>query len=114
TRDFASLHRQALRDQAIARLHGTTFSLPYLDHRVVRAARAIPPERLLTPETGKVPLREVAARLLPPGIAAAPKKAMQYGSGIAGAIRELARKNGYKRSVQRYLTHLSGEGHGRT
>ena len=113
-RDFASLRRQALRDQAIARLHGTSFSLPYLDHRVVRAARTIPPGRLLTPETGKVPLREVAARLLLPGIAAAPKKAMQYGSGIAGAIRELARKNGYKRSVQRYLTHLSGEGHGRT
>ena len=111
-RDFASLRRQALRDQAVARLHGTCFSLPYLDHRVVRAARAIPPGTLLSAGTGKVPLREVAARLLPQGIAGAPKKAMQYGSGIAGAIRVLARENGYKRSVQRYLTHLSGERHG--
>jgi len=108
-RDFASLRGQALRDQAVARLHGTAFSLPYLDLRVVRAARALPPEGLVSPDTGKVPLREVAERLLPPVMARAPKKAMQYGSGIAGAIRDLARKNGYKRSVQGYITQLSGE-----
>jgi asparagine synthase (glutamine-hydrolysing) len=93
----------------VARLHGTSFSLPYLDLRVVRAARAIPPDRLVSPGTGKVPLRELAARLLPPEIAHAPKKAMQYGTGIAGAIRDLARKNGYKRSVQRYLFQLTGD-----
>jgi len=108
-RDFASLRGQALRDQAVARLHGTFFSLPYLDLRVVRAARAIPAEQFVSAETGKIPLREVAARLLPPEIASAPKKAMQYGSGIAGVIRDLARKNGYKRSVQDYIIQLSGD-----
>ena len=107
-RDFVSLRGQALRDQAVARLHGTTFSLPYLDLRVVRAAQAIPPEQFVLAGTGKIPLREVAARLLPPDIASAPKKAMQYGSGIAGAIRGLARKNGYNRSVQGYIIQLSG------
>jgi asparagine synthase (glutamine-hydrolysing) len=107
-RDFASLRGQALRDQAVARLHGTRFSYPYLDLRVVRAARAIPPDRLVQGGSGKVPLRELAARLLPPEIAHAPKKAMQYGTGIAGAIRDLARKNGYKGSVQRYLFRLTG------
>ena len=107
-RDFASLRDQALRDQAIARLHGTCFSLPYLDLRVVRAARALPADGLVTADTGKVPLREVAARILPSDIASAPKKAMQYGSGIAGAIRGLARKNGYKRSVQGYIIQISG------
>jgi asparagine synthase (glutamine-hydrolysing) len=107
-RDFASLREQALRDQAVARLHGTCFSLPYLDLRVVRAARSLPPGGLVSADTGKVPLREVAARILAPDIASAPKKAMQYGSGIAGAIRGLARKNGYKRSVQGYIIQLSG------
>jgi asparagine synthase (glutamine-hydrolysing) len=107
-RDFASLRDQALRDQAVARIHGTCFSLPYLDLRVVRAARSIPTDSLVSAGTGKVPLREVAAHFIPPDIAFAPKKAMQYGSGIAGAIRELARKNGYKRSVQGYIIQLSG------
>ena len=107
-RDFASLRDQALRDQAVARIHGTCFSLPYLDLRVVRAARSMPTDSLVSAGTGKVPLREVAARILPPDIASAPKKAMQYGSGIAGAIRGLARKNGYKRSVQGYIIQLSG------
>jgi asparagine synthase (glutamine-hydrolysing) len=108
-RDFGSLRGQAIRDQGVARLHGTSFSLPYLDLRVVRAARAVPRDRLVSASTGKIPLREVAARLLPPDLAMAPKKAMQYGSGISGAIRKLARKNGYKRSVQGYLFQLSGE-----
>ena len=108
-RDFASLRGQALRDQAVARLHGTAFSLPYLDLRVVRAARSIPPDRLVSAGMGKVPLRELAARLLPPEVALAPKKAMQYGTGISRAIRELARKNGYKGSVQRYIFRLTGE-----
>jgi asparagine synthase (glutamine-hydrolysing) len=113
-RDFAGLRGQALRDQAVARLHGTWFSLPYLDLRVVRAAQSLPAEGLVSADTGKVPLREVAARILPADIASAPKKAMQYGSGIAGAIRGLARKNGYKRSVQGYITRISGEKDGLT
>jgi asparagine synthase (glutamine-hydrolysing) len=104
-RDFASLRCQALRDQAVARLHGTAFSLPYLDLRVVRAAQAIPPDRLVSPGEGKIPLRELGARLLPPGIARAPKRAMQYGSGIAGAIRRLARKNGH-RTVGEHIAYL--------
>ena len=108
TQDFASLRDQAMRDQAVARHHGTCFSLPYLDLRVVRAARSIPADQFITGGTGKMPLREVAARFIPPAIAFAPKKAMQYGTGIARAIRGLARKNGYKRSVQGYINQISG------
>ena len=108
-RDFASLRGQCLRDQAVARLHGTAFSYPYLDLRVVRASHAIPPGGLIVAGTGKAPLRELAARVIPPRFAAEPKKAMQYGSGIARAIRGLARKNGYKGSVQRYLFRLTGD-----
>jgi asparagine synthase (glutamine-hydrolysing) len=104
-RDFASLRRQALRDQAVARLHGASLSLPFLDLRVVRAARALPPEKLLSGGTGKIPLRELAALLLPPEIASRPKRAMQYGSGIAGVIRDLARKNGH-RTVGEHIAYI--------
>jgi len=107
-RDFEGLRDQALRDQAVARLHDTFFSLPYLDLRVVRAAQSLPSQGLVSADAGKIPLREVAARILPPDIASAPKKAMQYGSGIAGAIRALARKNGHK-SLQTYITQLLAE-----
>ncbi|MDD3407553.1 MAG: asparagine synthase, partial [Methanomicrobium sp.] len=34
------------------------------------------------------------------------KKAMQYGSGVMKEIQKLARDNGYKNSVQRYIDHL--------
>ena len=94
-RDFASLGRQAERDQAVAALHGTCFSLPYLDVRVVRAAMAIPGGRLVRSGVRKYPLREVAGRHIPPEIAWYDKKAMQYGSGVWKAIRDLARHNGY-------------------
>ena len=41
-RDFLGLELQADRDQSVAALHGTYLSMPYMDVRVVRAARAIP------------------------------------------------------------------------
>ncbi|NYT17420.1 MAG: asparagine synthase, partial [Methanomicrobiales archaeon] len=51
----------------------------------------------------KKPLREVAARHIPPEIAYYEKKAMQYGTGIWKVLRKMARTNGYKRSLQGYL-----------
>ena len=41
-KDFQRLPRQLARDQAVAGLFGAYFSLPYMDCRVVAAARAIP------------------------------------------------------------------------
>jgi len=105
-RDFASLRRQGDRDQAVAALHGIYFSLPYLDVRVVRAARAIPAGDLVRSGVRKYPLREVAERHIPPEIAWYDKKAMQYGSGIWKIIRKLARHNGYKKAVQDYINQF--------
>jgi len=107
-RDFFTLHAQAVRDQAIARLHGTLLSYPYLDPRVVRAAGRIPAADLVNGGVGKQPLRVLAARHLPAEVAGRGKKAMQYGSGIWPHLRRRARENGYKRSVQGYLDWLSG------
>ncbi len=112
-RDFASLRVQGQRDQAVAGLFGCTFSLPYLDCAVVRAARALPPASLVSGGLGKQPLRAVAADLIPAEIAAYPKKAMQYGSGIWQVIRRLSRHNGYKNAVQGYLITLERNEHGR-
>lgn len=112
-RDFSSLPAQGARDQAVAGLFGCTFSLPYLDCGVVRAARALPPASLVRDGLGKQPLRAVAAARIPTEIALYPKKAMQYGSGIWREVRRLSRHNGYKNSVQGYLITLERNGHGR-
>jgi len=111
-RDFIGLELQADRDQAVAALHGTYFSMPYLDVRVVRAARAIPAAEKVQGGRRKVPLRQVAERHIPPEFAWYEKKAMQYGSGVWKVLQKLARKNGYKVSLQDYIHHIRGEEHG--
>ena len=111
-KDFLGLPGQAERDQAVAALHGTYISMPYLDIRVVRAARLIPGHEKVVEGVRKRPLRLVAERHIPPGIAWYDKKAMQYGSGVWRTIRELARHNGYKRSVQGYINQFGVRDHG--
>jgi len=111
-RDFIGLEQQADRDQAVAGLHGAYLSMPYLDVRVVRAARAIPAAEKVQGGRRKVPLRQVAERHIPPEFAWYEKKAMQYGSGVWKVLQKLARKNGYKVSLQDYINHISGEDHG--
>jgi asparagine synthase (glutamine-hydrolysing) len=111
-RDFAGLACQALRDQSVAALNGTYLSMPFLDVRVVRAARSIPASKMVREGVGKWPLREVAARHIPHEIAFYRKKAMQYGTGIAKVLRMFARDNGYKRSLQGYLDQIRTTGGG--
>ncbi|WP_321507301.1 asparagine synthase-related protein [uncultured Methanoregula sp.] len=111
-RDFLGLEQQARRDQGIAALHGTYLSMPYMDARVVRAARAIGAADKVRDGRRKIPLRTVAERYISKDLAGYEKKAMQYGSGVYGVLRKLARKNGYKTSVQDYIDHISRVDHG--
>jgi asparagine synthase (glutamine-hydrolysing) len=111
-RDIAGLEDQATRDQSVAALFGVYLSMPYLDMRVVRSARAIPTNERVRDGQGKVPLRKVAERHIPAEIAWYRKKAMQYGSGIWKVLQKLARKNGYKMSVQDYIDQISRMEHG--
>ncbi len=111
-RDFAGLEQQADRDQAIAALHGTYLSLPYMDVRVVRAARKIPAADKVKDGRRKIPLRQVAERYIPAEFAWYEKKAMQYGSGVWKVLQKLARKNGYKTSLQDYIDHIIRVEHG--
>lgn len=105
-RDFETLHHQLNRDQAIASLFDVYFSFPYLDVRVVRAAQNIPANEKVVGNIRKKPLRRVAELYMPREIALYEKKAMQYGSGVHRAIKSLARKNGYKNSMQGYLDYM--------
>jgi asparagine synthase (glutamine-hydrolysing) len=59
-----------------------------------------------------VPLREIAERYIPKEFAWQEKKAMQYGSGVAKVLQQLARKNGYKTSMQDYIDHIGRVEHG--
>jgi asparagine synthase (glutamine-hydrolysing) len=105
--DFARLPEQVARDQAVAMGEGVLISYPYLDARVIAAAREIPAARKVSGGIRKRALREVAEEFLPPGIAWKEKKAMQYGSGIWRELQRIARKKGYRR-VGEYLARLPG------
>ena len=108
-KDFLGLSLQLARDQAVAALYGTYFSLPYMDVRVVKAALSIPAGEKVCDGVRKKPLREVAERFMPSEIALHEKKAMQYGSGVMKEIQRLANRRGYRKSVQDYLLWLCGE-----
>jgi asparagine synthase (glutamine-hydrolysing) len=110
--DVAGLGTQVVRDQSVAALHGTFLSMPYMDVRVVRAASAIAAEEKVHDGKRKIPLRTVAERYMPKELAWYEKKAMQYGSGVWGVLKKLARKNGYKTSVQDYIDHIQRVKHG--
>ena len=105
-RDFEGLPLQSLRDQSVASIHGTYISCPYMDMRVVRASHNLPPGGMVENGIRKYPLRMVAAGYMPEEAAFYSKKAMQYGSGVWKEIQRLARKNGYKNSVQGYIDQL--------
>jgi asparagine synthase (glutamine-hydrolysing) len=60
----------------------------------------------------KIPLRKVAERHIPAEFAWYEKKAMQYGSGVWKELQRLARKNGYKTSVQDYIDQIDRVDHG--
>jgi asparagine synthase (glutamine-hydrolysing) len=112
SRDIGILWEQAARDQSVAALHEVYFSMPYLDIRVVRAALAIPAHEKVHAGGQKVPLRLVAERHIPADLAWYDKKAMQYGSGVWKELQKLARKKGYKTSMQDYIDHISRVNHG--
>lgn len=57
--------------------HGLEVRPPFLDHRVVEYAFALPPERKLLKGNGKVILKRTFGHLLPPAIPKRPKKGFE-------------------------------------
>lgn len=81
------------RTERIARRLGHEIFAPYLDPRFRRAAEALPIEtRLPRPEAKAWLRRWAAGRGLPGAIAGRPKRALQYGSGIARWLQDAARR----------------------
>jgi asparagine synthase (glutamine-hydrolysing) len=86
------------RDDAATMAHGVELRVPFLDMRVVAAARHMGPS-LKVRHNGKdyirkYVLRKVAEKYLPPEVASAPKKAIQYGTGVQKTLEKLARTRG--------------------
>jgi asparagine synthase (glutamine-hydrolysing) len=91
--DLARLRNDDLpRCAAYARRHGRTLVAPFLDPDVVRAAAGIPIADRLPADVAKPALRRLARRRgVPEAIVEAPKRAIQYGSGVDRWLRRTAR-----------------------
>ncbi|MEM5804747.1 MAG: asparagine synthase C-terminal domain-containing protein [Candidatus Aenigmatarchaeota archaeon] len=84
-RDLEKLASGGL-EQKIASHFGKKLILPFLDRAVIRFSTALPLERKISGGRNKIILREAAEMLDLGLIAQRPKKAAQYGSGIAKVL----------------------------
>jgi len=84
---------------------GVELRLPYTDGDLINLGLSMPTSLKIPKTVGqprKIVLRALAERLgLPSEVADRPKKAIQYSTGVAKALRKLSKGEGL--SVQRYL-----------
>lgn len=90
--DYATYHLQQERDRSVAALWGIDILQPFMNPRVVAVSRTLQQEDLVDGDLRKVALRRAAESCLPHDLAWLPKKAMQYGTGVAKIIEHQARK----------------------
>lgn len=113
TETVRTLPDQLERDVLSLRAAGVEPATPLLDDRVVAAALALPDGLLVDGDERKVALRRVAAGRVPASVAAADKKAVQYGTYVSRELDRLARRAGYKRRmddhVGKYVEALCAE-----
>ena len=88
------------RDDAAAMAHGVEMRVPYLDLAVIGISQRIDTS-LKVYFDGKDYIRKYILRILsekylPDEIASAPKKAIQYGTGVQKTLEKLAKSEGYK------------------
>lgn len=93
-------HVNLQRDNAVTMANSVGLICPFLDLDLVNTAMSLHPQLKIEGPTDflrKHVLRIVAQNLgLPEYIVSRPKKSVQYGSGTDKAIRELAKKKGFK------------------
>ncbi len=102
------------RDNLVGAANSVGIALPYLDPRVVSLGLSIDWTLKLNEGMGKFVLRKAAERVIPLELAYKQKKAMQYGTGVAAALKQLARnsrtsKKGAGCSVRDYLRNVAEE-----
>jgi asparagine synthase (glutamine-hydrolysing) len=85
----------AAQGDRVAMAHAVEGRFPFLDHRVFAHAVRLPPDRKLSGLNDKIALRELAADLLPPEIAARPKQPYRapavdpfFAAGAPGWVEE--------------------------
>jgi asparagine synthase (glutamine-hydrolysing) len=95
--DIGAIHESNIeRDKKICGFHDVELRLPFASYAMVEFAARLPTElkldcKLDSPR--KLVLRMVAEKMgLPHWIAAKPKKAVQYGTGISSALKRLSRR----------------------
>lgn len=106
-KDLENIARNNLeRDDAVTMANSVELRVPYLDRKVVELAMGIVPELKIHNGIRKYILRLAAKKILPDELVWKEKKAAQYSSGVYSAMEKLARKNGYRGSLGRYLGEL--------
>jgi len=110
-RDVASSYEVNFqRDNQVCAFHKVELRLPFADREVVDFSLSLPVDLKIDSATGlrKVVLRTVAEMLgMPPFIVNRPKKAIQYATGVDGALRRLARGKGL--TLREYIEKVFNE-----
>lgn len=107
--DVVRIHESNIeRDVKICSFHNVELRLPFASYQLAEFAVALPVELKIERRAGslrKLVLRKVAENMgLPSSIAEKPKKAVQYATGINGALKKLAKKQ--KATVTEYINKL--------
>jgi asparagine synthase (glutamine-hydrolysing) len=108
-RDVVRLHESNIeRDEKICGFHDVELRLPFASYQLAKFAVSLPLELKIVRKAGslrKLVLREVAEKIgLPSFITMKPKRAVQYATGINGALKKLAKKE--KATVNEYINKL--------
>ncbi|MBN1682292.1 asparagine synthetase B [Candidatus Bathyarchaeota archaeon] len=96
------------RDWKIVADNGLELRCPYTDQSLIEYTRTIPLHYLMSKtdfNQRKIILRKIAEEIgIEKKIAARPKKAAQYSSGLANGIKKLAKRKGL--SIEKYLKNI--------
>ena len=107
--DVVRVHESNLeRDVKICHFHGVELRLPFASYQLAEFALALPIALKIERDAGslrKLVLRKAAEDMgLPASIAAKPKKAVQYSTGINRVLKKLAKAQ--KVTVAEYVNRL--------
>jgi asparagine synthase (glutamine-hydrolysing) len=95
---FTKIPRALRFNDRVSMMHSRELREPFLDHRIVELGLRQPVRRKIRDGEGKWLVRRLAARLIPPGVAFAPKRAVQtpqrewLRGPLAGWAREMTER----------------------
>ena len=102
--------RDLYRDAMVAKSQGISLRAPFLAPELVDYALKIPAAYKLSDDENKVILREIARNLGLEKVARRKKRAVQYGSNVVKAIERLAKRKGYRYTMDYLRTFYPSRG----